>query len=72
MKSIDDCGLVIEALFKKGCSTVILTLGEKGAIFQSSSQKTFTFVPAKRVKAVDSTVSIVIESIYIYELNMYK
>ncbi|KFM63576.1 Ribokinase, partial [Stegodyphus mimosarum] len=55
VKSIEDASLAIEALFKKGCSTVILTLGSKGAVFQSKNESTFTNVPARNVKAIDST-----------------
>lgn len=55
VKSIEDASLVIEILFKKGCSLVILTLGAKGAVFQSKRDRKYTYVPAKTVKAVDST-----------------
>lgn len=55
MRSLEDASLVINSLMEKGCSVVILTLGAKGAIFQTKSQANYIYVPAKAVKAVDST-----------------
>ena len=59
VKTVDDA--------KKACSIVlarngfhlgvIVTLGEQGAVFADRKSGEFTFVPAKKVQAVDTTVS---------------
>ena len=40
-----------------GCNTVIITFGSSGAIFASSDNPKISFVPADKVKPVDTTVS---------------
>lgn len=57
MKTLEDASLVINSLMKKGCSTVILTLGDKGAVFKTKSLDSNIYVQAKPAKAVDTTVS---------------
>ncbi|XP_015919735.1 ribokinase [Parasteatoda tepidariorum] len=55
LKKIEDAGDVMTALLKKNCSTVILTLGSQGALYQSQNEKTYTHVSARKVQAIDST-----------------
>lgn len=54
IKNIDDAVSAIEILQDKNCCAVIVTLGSQGAVYQKLGQE-FAHVPAKEVKAVDST-----------------
>ncbi|GIX88405.1 ribokinase [Caerostris extrusa] len=55
LKAVSDCADIFRILHAKGCSTVILTLGSKGAVFKTKGQENFSFVPAKAVAAIDCT-----------------
>jgi len=46
----------LKALLNKGCNTVILTLGENGALIGNKDSQKITHVPAPKVKPVDTTV----------------
>ncbi|XP_063420015.1 ribokinase-like [Mytilus trossulus] len=45
----------IDVLLGKGCRYAIITLGEKGTVFASKDNRTPTYIPATKVKAVDTT-----------------
>ncbi|KOC65678.1 Ribokinase [Habropoda laboriosa] len=45
----------IEQLLDKGCNTVILTVGEKGAAYASKKDKTIKMISTTPVKPVDTT-----------------
>ncbi|XP_054013865.1 ribokinase-like isoform X1 [Hylaeus anthracinus] len=45
----------VEKLLDKGCNTVILTMGELGAVYASRENRAITLIPARRVQAVDTT-----------------
>lgn len=47
----------IDVLLGKGCQYAIITLGEKGTVFASQDNRKPTYIPATKVKAVDTTVS---------------
>ena len=51
-----DCEKAILKLMEIGCQKVIITLGSKGAICATVSDKEPLIVHAKKVKAVDTTV----------------
>ncbi|GIY56188.1 ribokinase [Caerostris darwini] len=55
LKAVSDCADIFRILHAKGCSTVILTLGSKGAVFKTKGQENFSLVPAKAVAAIDCT-----------------
>ncbi|CAL1277454.1 unnamed protein product [Larinioides sclopetarius] len=55
LKEVSDCVEIFKVLHKKGCSTVILTLGSKGAVYKNKNQEDFSHVSARTVKAVDCT-----------------
>lgn len=44
-------------LFSMGCNSVIITLGENGAVYGEKKNSKFVHVPAMKVNAVDTTVS---------------
>ena len=46
----------IVKLLDKGCNTVIITLGEQGAVYASQEDRTVKKVCTIRVQAVDTTV----------------
>ncbi|KAJ8308715.1 hypothetical protein KUTeg_013589 [Tegillarca granosa] len=62
VKCIKDAEKAIEIFLEKGCKTVIITMGELGAVFASQENKTPVHVPATPVTAVDTTVSLFIQS----------
>ncbi|KAG7205384.1 hypothetical protein KM043_007379 [Ampulex compressa] len=45
----------VDVLLDKGCKTIILTLGEQGAVYASTSQKTIVHIPTVQVRPVDTT-----------------
>lgn len=49
----------IEKLLDKGCSTVILTLGELGAAYASKEDRTAKMIPVPPVQPVDTTVRLI-------------
>lgn len=53
--NIDGAAQAVRVLLSKECSTVILTLGSSGAVFQCKDQHSYTHIPARVVKCVDST-----------------
>lgn len=53
--NVDGAAEAIKVLLSKNCSTVILTLGSNGVVFQSKGQDVYTHVPTRVVKCVDST-----------------
>ncbi|XP_054714227.1 ribokinase-like [Uloborus diversus] len=55
IETIEDAAEAIKILFQKGCATVILTLGCKGAVFQNKNENKYIHVPARVVKALDCT-----------------
>lgn len=57
--SIQDAKNSCKEFLHRGCSNVILTLGKMGSVFVSEVDPNPIHIPAKVVKAVDSTVSIV-------------
>ena len=57
MKSTEDAKVAAAELLKRGCGNVVVTLGEMGALLAQSTGET-TLIPAPKVKASDSTVSI--------------
>ena len=54
--STSDCEQAILKLIEIGCQKVIITLGDKGAICATVSNREPFFVHAKKVEAIDSTV----------------
>ncbi|KAG8190028.1 hypothetical protein JTE90_000123 [Oedothorax gibbosus] len=54
-KDLANAEAIIKKLQEKGCSTVILTLGAKGAVFQTKTDEKYGHVQTKSVKAVDCT-----------------
>lgn len=59
MKSVPEAMTAALLLLDKGCRTVVLTLGEQGAVCVSQDRKPI-HIPAKKVKQVDSTVRFII------------
>jgi len=53
--STSDCEQAILKLIEIGCQKVIITLGDKGAICATVSNREPFFVHAKKVEAIDST-----------------
>ncbi|XP_012149118.1 ribokinase isoform X3 [Megachile rotundata] len=45
----------IDILLDKGCNTVILTLGERGAAYASKNDRTVKLVPTTSVQPIDTT-----------------
>ncbi len=54
---VDSAKAAAAALREKGCKTVVLTLGENGAVFGPDDSGSFVHVRTRRVEALDSTVS---------------
>lgn len=46
-----------KVLMSKGCNSVIITLGEKGVVYQKSKITEPIHIPTTAVRAVDTTVS---------------
>ncbi|XP_076366790.1 ribokinase-like isoform X2 [Tachypleus tridentatus] len=55
VESIEQAKSLTQMMLKKGCFSVILTLGSRGAVFASKEQPQAIHVPAKQVTAVDTT-----------------
>ncbi|XP_067011981.2 ribokinase [Anabrus simplex] len=55
VRSESDAGKAIAKFLEKGCHTVIITMGPKGAVFASKDSPTPVHVPAKEVKPIDTT-----------------
>lgn len=47
----------VKDLLLLGCEIVVVTLGAEGAAFASKGSLSVEFVPARKTKAVDTTVS---------------
>ena len=58
VNSIEDAINSSKEFLTRGCSNVILTLGKMGSVFVTQAGNNPIHVPAKEVKAVDSTVCI--------------
>ncbi len=58
MNSVEDAEAAISILLDRGCKTVIITMGEKGAVVASTDNRTPIHVAATQVAPVDTTVSI--------------
>lgn len=50
-----ECQVAADALLAKGCRTVIITVGDQGAYFCTSSNRLLTHVPAEKVDVEDTT-----------------
>ena len=57
VETVEEAKNVIAHLLSRGCNSVIITLGGKGAVFASREEPTAVHVPAPSVKATDTTVS---------------
>lgn len=58
MHSVETASWACNFLMRfKECNSVIVTLGEKGAVFQNNKSAIPVHIPATVVKAVDTTVS---------------
>ncbi|XP_022237703.1 ribokinase-like isoform X2 [Limulus polyphemus] len=55
VESIEQAKSATQMLLKRGCFSVILTLGPRGAVFASEEQPQAIYIPAKQVTAVDTT-----------------
>lgn len=62
--SLEDCRIACKMILDKGCSSVILTLGEKGALYVNRNNALHIPVP-HRVNAVDTTVSLIQSVLYL-------
>lgn len=56
MSTIDDAKDAIAKLQSLGCRTVIITMGENGAVFATQDDPTPIHIPAPSVTPVDTTV----------------
>jgi len=54
VNSIDDAKVAAQVLMSKGCKTVILTLGSRGAMLVDADNADGTFVAATKVTALDT------------------
>ncbi|XP_043473847.1 ribokinase-like isoform X2 [Leptopilina heterotoma] len=45
----------VDKLLQMGCNTIIITLGSYGAVFASKENKKVKYIPADKVKPVDTT-----------------
>ena len=57
VETVEEAKNVIPLLLSRGCNSVIITLGDKGAVFASRGEPSAVHVPAPSVKATDTTVS---------------
>ena len=55
IKTVDEAKIGLRSLMEKGVPNVIVTLGSQGAVFNCGDE--ILHVPAKKVKAVDSTAA---------------
>ncbi|XP_066531284.1 ribokinase [Hoplias malabaricus] len=53
--SVEDAGSVGLELLKKGCASVVLTLGPQGCVVLQSADKTPKHIPTTKVSSVDTT-----------------
>ncbi|XP_048452486.1 ribokinase isoform X2 [Rhincodon typus] len=53
--NVEDAGRAGSMLLEKGCGSVIITLGAAGSVLMSQDKQTPRYIPAKKVKAVDTT-----------------
>lgn len=51
----------VAKLISKGCKEVIVTLGEKGAVYGKKGCTEFEIIKALKVNAIDTTVSILLQ-----------
>ena len=63
VKSIDDAKLAAAEFLRRGCGSVVITLGEMGALIAQASGETL-HIPAPEVKVTDTTVSFVFRNIF--------
>lgn len=56
VQSVADAGVAISKLQQQGCRTVIITLGEKGAVFASQDDPAPVHVLCNHIKPLDTTV----------------
>lgn len=56
MKSVEDAKIAAVELLQRGCGSIVITLGEMGALIAESDGQT-THIPAPKVKVTDTTVS---------------
>lgn len=57
MANLEQARLAGQALLKRGCGSVIITLGPQGCVVLKAQESTSKHVPATAVTAVDTTVS---------------
>ena len=55
--TIDDANKALRALLAKGCATVIITLGENGAVCGSQNSPDIEHITTTKTTVVDTTVS---------------
>ncbi|KAI0219594.1 Ribokinase [Lamellibrachia satsuma] len=55
VSSVEDAKKAVVTLLDMGCRAAIVTLGEQGAVLATSTERFPRHIPAKQVKAIDST-----------------
>lgn len=58
--NVEEAHKASRELLKRGCGSVILTLGPQGCVVLKAQDSTPKYVPATTVTAVDTTVSVYI------------
>ena len=58
VKSVEDAKKAVLSLLDMGCRAAIVTLGDQGAVLATTTDRLPLHVPARKVKAIDTTVCV--------------
>ena len=73
VETLEHAQEALPVLLARGCHVVIITLGEKGAVYATRENPTSTVhVPAPKVKATDTTVRVFCSGDNVRVLNSRK
>ena len=70
--NVEEAHRASKELMKRGCGSVIITLGSQGSVVLKAQESTPKHVPTAAITAVDTTVSTThILCVFLYNLNIF-